>query len=402
MRIGFSTSVIQGGKSGIAEHVLCLLRTFSEQARMHQFVLFVLERDLPLFEFAKGPMRLVPVSERYRPPLRDILWHQAVLPRLAKRHELDVLHVPSYRRLLWRRPCGLVGTVHDLAAFHVPGKYDWKRMWYGRVGAAVLARRQDEIITVSETSARDISAHWRLPPERVTVIYNGINCERFSGLSQEAARAACASRFKLEHPFLFYVARLEHPGKNHVRLIRAFDAFKAQTQSPWQLGLAGGDWHGAEQIHAAVRHASAREDIRCLGFVSQADLPLLYRAAGMCVYPSLYEGFGFPPLQAMASGCPVICSNRGALREVAGTAALLVDPEDVAGIAAQITRLAADPHLRSELARRGLLQARQFDWRRAATDTLKVYTRAVARAQARTAGRSTRSASGSQWRLDKA
>jgi hypothetical protein len=129
MKVGISTSVIQAGKSGISEYVLSLVRTFHAHAREHQFVLFVLGNDLPLFEFASESMRLVPVPERNRSPVRDVIWHQTALPRLAKQLGLDVLHVPSYRRLPWRRPCGLVGTVHDLAAFHIADKYDWKRMW---------------------------------------------------------------------------------------------------------------------------------------------------------------------------------------------------------------------------------------------------------------------------------
>ena len=377
MRIGITTSVIQGGKSGISEYVLSLVAAFQEHAATHRFVLFVLEDDLPLFEFARDGMCLVPVPEQIRSPVRDILWHQAVLPQLAKQHGLEVLHVPSYRRLLWPRPCALVGTVHDLAPFHIAHKYDWKRMWYGRVVAAKLAQRQDEIITVSQSTARDIGAFWKLSPKKITVIHHGVNHGRFSRGSRSAARQFCMARFGLERPFFLYVARLEHPAKNHVRLIQAFSWFKARTGSHWQLVLAGSDWHGAEAIHEAVRQSSARNDIHCLGFVLEEDLPRLYRAAEVCVYPSLYEGFGFPPLQAMASECPVICSDRGSLGEVVGDAAVRVNPEDCGDLAAQMTRLAEDPSLRRDLASRGLERARQFNWQKTAADTLAVYARAL-------------------------
>jgi glycosyltransferase involved in cell wall biosynthesis len=380
MRIGISTSVMQRGKSGIAEYVLSLIRIFRGHTGTHEFVLFVLQDDLPLVAFAADCMRLVPVVESNRSPMRDVVWHQTVLPTLARRHGLDVLHVPSYRRLPWRRPCATVGTIHDLAAFHVKGKYDWKRMWYGRVGAAMLARRQHEIITVSESTARDLRALWNLPPERITVIHHGVDHDKFRQGTRQAARHACHGRFGLAQPFFLYVARLEHPAKNHLRLIRAFESFKTRTGSPWQLVLAGSDWHGAPAIHAAVRQSSARQDIRCLGFVSAQDLPLLYRAAEVCVYPSLYEGFGFPPLQAMASECPVICSNRGSLGEVVAEAAITVEPEDWGELAAQMTRLAVDPGLRTELARRGVQRARQFNWQKTAAETLAVYQRALARA----------------------
>src|SRR5436190_9252534 len=163
MRIGLSTSVIQGGQTGIAEYVFALMRAFTTAANEHDFVLFVLEKDLPLFAFASATAILVPVAERYRAPVRDILWHQHVLPKLVREHRLDVLHVPSYRRMLWPKPCPLVATVHDLAAFRIPEKYDWKRMFYGRVVARRLAWRQDAIIAISHTTARDIAKFWRPP-----------------------------------------------------------------------------------------------------------------------------------------------------------------------------------------------------------------------------------------------
>src|SRR5260221_8111428 len=381
MKIGLSTSVIQRGQTGIAEYVFSLVRAFEAGADTHQFVLFVLEEDLPLFEFAKKFARLVVVSEKFRPPLRDIFWHRMILPRLGRKLRLDVLHVPSYRRLPWRKPCALTATVHDLAAFHVAKKYDWKRMFYGRVVARWLAERQGEIIAISRNTARDIETFWKLPPEKITVVHHGVDHGRFFPVMREIAKATGLKHFGLQQPFFLYVARLEHPAKNHLRLITAFSRFKAETKSPWQLVLAGSDWHGAEAIHAAINQSQFAGDIRCLGFVPEAELPLLYRAADVFVYPSLYEGFGFPPLEAMACGCPVLCSTRGALGEIAGAAAAIVEPEDVSALKFQLARLAADEKLRGQLRAAGLERARQFDWRRAAAQTLKVYSRAASKAK---------------------
>ena len=128
MNIGLSTSVIQRGKTGVAQYVFALVSALARHHTRHELTLFVLADDVPLFDFARESATLVPVSERFRPPVKDILWHQTVLPSLARAHRLDVLHVPSYRRMLWPRPCALVSTIHDLAPFHVAGKYDWKRM----------------------------------------------------------------------------------------------------------------------------------------------------------------------------------------------------------------------------------------------------------------------------------
>ncbi len=379
MRIGLSTSVIQRGKSGVGAYVIALVRALLPAAHRHEFTLFVLEEDLPLFEFARDGMRIVPVAERHRPPARNILWHQLVLPGLVRQLGLEVLHIPSYRRLLWRRPCALVATIHDLAPFHVPKKYDWLRMLYGRVGVRHLAWRQDEIVAVSRATAVDITRFFGIPTQRITVIHNGLDHARFNPEGRSEAGALIAQRHGQHPPFFLYVARLEHPAKNHARLIAAFNQFKTETPSPWQLVLAGSDWHGAEVIHDLVRRSPFAPDIKCTGFVSNAELPLWYRAANVFVYPSLFEGFGLPPLEAMACGCPVLASAQGAIGEVCADAAATANPEDVDDLKRQLTRLATDGALRERLRLAGLTRARQFDWRHTANEMLDVYARAAAK-----------------------
>jgi glycosyltransferase involved in cell wall biosynthesis len=164
------------------------------------------------------------------------------------------------------------------------------------------------------------------------------------------------------------------------REIDAFDRFKEQTGSDWQLVLAGSDWHGADVIHARIQHSPHAGDIRTPGFVPDRDLPMLNRAAEVFVFPSLYEGFGLPPVEAMACGCPVISSTRGSLGEVVGNAAVTVDPEDIDALKTQMARLATDADLRDRLRNAGLDHAKQFDWNRTAAATMEVYRRVVDKA----------------------
>jgi glycosyltransferase involved in cell wall biosynthesis len=376
MRIGISTSVVQRGKTGIAQYLFGLLRGLMEVALENEYVLFVLDEDAPLLAFAREAMQIVRVPESVRSPVRDIAWHQTELPRLARQMHLDVLHVPSYRRMVWTSPCPTVATIHDLAPFHVNRKYDWKRMLYGRVVARRLAHRQDAIIAISQNTARDIATYFGVPENKIEVIHNGIDHSEFFPASAGDAR----KQVGIEQPFLLYVARLEHPGKNHVRLIEAFNQFKQATGSDWQLVLGGSDWTGAEHIHRAIKESPCARDIRTLGFVPAEKLLALYRAASVFVYPSLYEGFGMPPLEAMACGCPVISSTGGALREMVGDAGILVKPHDTAGLARELGRIATDSALREQLRTAGLAHARQFTWQAAARATANVYARAAKRA----------------------
>ena len=378
MRIAISTSVMQRGKSGVGQYVLALIRALLECPGDQRFVLFVLAEDLPLFQFAVGRAELVTVSERFRPAMKNIFWHQTVLPRLLRQLAVDVVHVPSYRRLLLRTHCARVATIHDLAPFHVRAKYDAARMFYGRVVVKRLAHRQEEIITISGNTSRDVENFFKIPASRQTVILNGIDHARFNPGSRAPAEAAVAARWQLDAPYFLFISRLEHPAKNHVRLIEAFNRFKAESQSNWLLALGGSDWHGAEFIHAAAARSPFAKDIRFLGFVEDAALPNLYRAAATMVYPSLFEGFGLPPVEAMACGCPVLSSARGALAEVVAEAADRIEPEDVASIAAGLHRMAASEDWRQRLRQAGLENARRFDWNANARQVLAVYQRACA------------------------
>lgn len=379
MRAGISTSVIQRGQGGVGQYVLALVRAFMPLARDHSFTLFVLEEDLPRFAFAEGVMQLHPVPEHHRKPVRNILWHQAVLPGLARTLGLDVVHVPSYRRLMFRCPCARVATIHDLAPFHVSNKYDPLRMFYGRTVVRRLAARQEEVIAVSHATAEDLRRHFGLPSSRISVVYNGLDHERFSPGLPDVERAEISRRIGNERPFFLYTSRLEHPGKNHVRLIEAFNRFRRAGTHDHSLVLAGRDWHGAETIHDVADQSPFHRDIHFLGFVPDGDLPLWYRAAEALVYPSLHEGFGMPPLEAMACGCPVIASTAGALSEVCGGAAETIDPNDVDDITRSLRRVATDEFLRRRLKAAGLARAQGFDWRNTAAATLEVYERAIAR-----------------------
>lgn len=373
MNVALSTSVMQRGKSGVGQYVLALTRALLSHADDVNFSLLVLEEDVPLFDFAREKMRIVPVAEKWRPAVKNILWHQTVLPRWLKENQTDVLHVPSYRRMLRKAPCKLVSTIHDLAPFHVRGKYDLARMFYGRVVVKSLAKKQDQVIAVSTNTARDVQRFFGVPVEQQKVILNGIDHSRFNPGDATAAKAYAKERWGLTQPFFLFVSRLEHPAKNHVRLIEAFNWFKKLTGSHWQLVLAGSDWHGAEHIHAAVKASPVAADIRTLGFVEDAVLPDLYRAASCMVYPSLFEGFGLPPVEAMACGTPVISSIAGSLDEVVANAAQIVNPEDMLGIAEAMQFIASSEERRASLVQAGLQNAQRFDWSKNAEQVMAAY-----------------------------
>jgi glycosyltransferase involved in cell wall biosynthesis len=370
MKIALSTSVGQRGKSGVATYLAGLIDGLGRTAPDLQLTLIGLESDRELYARWLDRCAWWPVSEHWRPAVRDIFWHQWSLPRVLARGGFDVLHIPSYRRIVARAPCAQVVTIHDCAAFAVQGKYDAARMFFGRHIVPRLARRAQAVITVSAATADDVTRHLGLPRAGLRVIWNGIDHTRFRPPAP-AALADFRARLGLERPYFLYVARLEHPAKNHVRLIEAFEQLvRAQPHLPHELVLAGADWHGAGVIRARAAASPLRPRIRLAGFVAAGDLPLWYGGAALMVYPSLFEGFGLPPVEAMACGCPVVCSACGSLAEVVGDAARIVDPESPAAIAHGLHEVLTAPAAWRDC---GLRRAALFHWDTVARATAAVY-----------------------------
>jgi glycosyltransferase involved in cell wall biosynthesis len=377
MRIAISTSVIQRGQSGVGQYVLALTKALLRYTANHQFFLFVLKDDVPLFDFAAGWMRIIPVEEKWRSPIKNIIWHHTVLPGLLKKYNLDVLHVPSYRRMISKAPCALVATIHDLAPFHMRGKYDLARTLYGKHVAKRFALKQNAILAVSTNTAEDIEHFFGIPVTDQQVILNGLDHSRFNPGHREFAAYDAANHWQLDRPYFLYVSRLEHPAKNHVRLIEAFNQFKQLTGLPHILALGGADWHGSEFIRATAQASPYAQDIRFLGFIPDASLPNLYRAAAAMVYPSLFEGFGMPPVEAMACGCPVISSTKGSLGEVVRSAALTIDPEKIESIRDALYFVTSSESFRNRLIELGYANVKRFSWDLNAEQVMRAYQEVI-------------------------
>lgn len=377
MKIGLSTSVIQRGSSGIAQWVFNVTRALEPYAAKHPFTLFVLEEDVSLFEEQSSYMTIYPVKERWRPPVKDILWHQLRLPKICKQLNLDLIHIPSYRRMIWSNACKKLTTIHDLAPYHVPGKYDMLRMLYAQKIVPNLARRSQGMSAVSHFTAQDIEHFLKIPKDKTTVIHNGIDHQRFHPHNREKSKELIVKKLGLKNDFILYVARLEHPAKNHVRLIHAFEKIKEQTESTLELVFAGKDWHGAKKIHEAIASSPQKSSITSLGFVDDADLADLYRSAEVFVYPSLFEGFGLPPVEAMACGTPVACSGEGALAEVVKDSAEIINPHEESSIYDGLSKVIQSAERREECVKKGQERAACFDWNRAAEIWIQTYEKTL-------------------------
>ena len=376
LRVGVACFASDEGRSGIGQYLVNVVRRLPELAPTDRFVLFAPRRDRRLWEgMAPGAMVEL-VDDRYDSPLPSLWWHGAVLPRRLRAHACDAVFLPAgNRRLGVAYGVPSVATVHDLSQLHVPQKYDAARMFYATRVLPILIGRQDRVVTVSSSTRDDVLARTRLGAERISVVPNGVDLSRYSALDADDARER-TRRLGLEQPYLLYVARLEHPGKNHVTLLEAYAQLRAAGLRH-KLVLAGPRWSGAEAIDAAVARLGLAADVVFTGFVDGADLPALYAGATAFVFPSLYEGFGIPLLEAMACGVPSCAANVSSLPEVTGDAALLFEPHAPGAIAATLHRLVTDDVLRARLRARGLKRCAEFTWERSALGVLDACHAAV-------------------------
>ncbi len=269
--------------------------------------------------------------------------------------------------------CRIVAEIHDLSFEHVPETFRWHEHPRMKFTTRRTARNADHVITCSEYTRRDIIKTYKLRPAKVTAIHLAA-AKRFSPVAYDEITRVRA-KYGLPSEFILAVGSIQ-PRKNLGRLIDAYSLLSRRMDTP-PLVLAGKKaWLYKESI-AAVARSGFSDKILLPGFVPDEDLPAMYSAATVFVYPSFFEGFGLPPLEAMQCGTPVITGNRTSLPEILGDAGVMVDPYDVSSLADAVERLLRDQAVRAELGRRGIEQAKRFSWENTARDTLKVFEKVV-------------------------
>jgi glycosyltransferase involved in cell wall biosynthesis len=323
---------------------------------------------------AHPPAELPPSIEVWRPrwntdrPALRILWEQLMLPMSARRAQADVLHATAFvAPIVQTRPT--VVTIYDVSFALFPQYFRGLNQAYLRWGTRWSAQHAQRIIAISECARRDVHRLYSVPLNRITVAYPGVD---------ETLRRADPVRLQefrqsknLPDKFLLYLGTLE-PRKNLAMLVRAFAQAKQECPDA-VLVLAGGLGWLAEDVFAAIAECGVKDSVRLPGFVPAAEKALWYGAALAFVFPSRYEGFGMPPLEAMACGTPVIASHAASLPEVIGEAGLTLSPDDVGGWAAALKRVWHDAPYRAELADRGVRQAQRFTWQAAASQIAQTY-----------------------------
>jgi glycosyltransferase involved in cell wall biosynthesis len=355
---------------GIGTYIRNLLRQLARLDRDTEFVLLCRPADRET---------LASIGDNFRPVLETAgnysIAEQIKIPLAVRREGVTLFHAPHYV-LPALVSCRSVVTIHDCIHLMFPQYLPSRAaLTYARWSIDLASRRANRIMTVSESSKRDILRFVDVPSEKIDVIYNAYD-ERFGVEPREEDVVRVRERYQLHDEFVLYAGNVK-PHKNLQRLIEAFHQVRRRGLDHLKLVLIGDDISKYAALRRAVHQHQLHKYVRFLGYLPEETLAVMYRLAGVFVFPSLYEGFGLPPLEAMASGTPVVTSNLSSLPEVAADAAVLVDPYDPQAIADGIEQVLTNETLRRDLRQKGLARAKQFSWEDSVRRVREIYTEAV-------------------------
>lgn len=374
MKIGIDSRLLHN-PTGIGRYTRSL---FYEYTHRHSFDpdTFILFSDRPMFtdqQLECEENSLKNSKTVIAPCQRRILWTNWSLPPLLRQHKIDVYHGVCNFELPLRKVCRYVVTIHDLVPLFFPELVPKKHLLFFRVFMKRVAHTADAVITDSEHSKHDIIQHLKIPEDNIRVIYLGYN-QHYQRVQDQRLIADVLAYYGIRQPYLLFVGIIE-PKKNLERLVQAYTLLQkdAIITKDTQLVIAGGEGWFSERLYRKVQESELTQQIVFPGFIPDEHLPALYSGAALFVFPSIYEGFGLPVLEAMSCGVPVVTSNVSSLPEIAGEAGFLVDPRQPETIARGIAAVLSDLQLQEQMQAKGYRQAQKFSWQRTAEETYRVY-----------------------------
>ena len=368
----FGVFVVMAGRNagGPETYEHGLIRSLAALDQQNEYHIFCLNPP------AADSFRLIQENISYHVLWPDIRWVSipVSLPLALRRSRIDLLHAtyvpPPFS------PTPYVFTLLDISMFTHPELYPPAIRWRLQKLVSRALQYARLIVCISQYTQDSVAEMFQTPAERLTTVHLGLQ-DSFRPVALEQARQVLKQKYHINYPYLLFVGSFV-PRKNIVRVVEAFYHFRQEAKANVKLVLAGQKAWGAQEVNNTIERRQLREHVIELNYVADDDLPALYSGANMLVFPSLNEGFGFPVLEAMACGAPVLTSNLTSLPEIAGGAALLVDPYSVEDIASNMHTLFSDAALRASLREKGLERAKEFTWRHTAQRTLAAYHRALA------------------------
>ena len=367
MKIAINARFLQTGNlEGIGWYTYELCKRWVYNHPEDQFV-FIYDRPQSEWLITGKNVKSVVIGPKARHFFSFWYWFDVQVPKILRQEQADVFFSPD-NFLSLRADIPTVLTTHDIAHFHYPRQVAWMHRPYYRFFIPKFLKKAKHIVCVAEHGKTDLIAHYQVPAEKITVVPNGTRAI-FQPLS-DAEKTKVKTEFSNGADYFFFLGAI-HPRKNVLGLLRAYELFREKSKAKVKLLIAGKLAWQVQEITAVHAASTYRDDILFLGYLSEETAAEMMASALALTYLSFFEGFGLPVLEALCTDTPVITSNTSSLPEVAGEAALLVDPYDVEEIAGAMLRIWNEPDLREDLVKKGKQQRQQFSWDKAATD---IYT----------------------------
>jgi glycosyltransferase involved in cell wall biosynthesis len=368
MRIGIDATALPPKPAGAGNYIIELVRAVHTLDCPHEFIIFAQQHGR---ELIGSPARdgFEWISLPNHSPARRLIWEQIAFPELLKKQRIDLLHSLHYTRPL-RLACRSIVTIHDMTFFLFPHLHTRPKRIFFPLMIRYSARAADALIADSESTRQDAIRILGLAPEKISTVPLGVRPE-FRPVHDQALKTAVRARYHLPEKFLLFVGLVE-PRKNLPLLLKSYRRV-ADQGNLIPLVIVGRKGWMYEQVLDLIAGLGLTDRVLLAGYVSPEDLPIVYNLADVFIYPSLYEGFGLPPLEALACGTPVITTAVSSMPEHVGQAGLLIPPGDEEALTQAIIHLLNDQELKSRLAILGPQQAAQFTWTRTARQTLQVY-----------------------------
>ncbi len=383
MRIGIDVRCLsEGRRTGVEEYTLNFLQRLFELDTRNDYILFFNSFKSPQADFSwleKYP-RVVLKKFSFPNKILNFLFWYLNWPKIDKLiGGVDIFFMPNIIFGSVSSDTKLIVTIHDLSFERYPETFSWiRRVWHMFINTKKICQRADKIIAVSESSARDIASLLQIDKNKIQTSYSGVS-EKFQVLDRNNSDLVkIKEKYDLPYKFILYLGTIE-PRKNITGIVRAFNLLQAEAEKSgnteiqkYKLVVAGSKGWLSEKIFAEINASKYRKDIKVINFVEDADKEFVLNLAALFVYPSFFEGFGFPPLEAMACGVPVITSNNSSLPEIVGSGGIMIDSDKPDEIYQAMKEILTKSELRDNLIAKGLAQAQKFTWTKTAEDFLKL------------------------------
>jgi len=377
MKISIDLTSIPNQKTGVGKYAMALIKALGKFDNENYYWIFVKRNQAEDFNPKKKNFHIVLCSNILQSKILRILWEQFILPLYIKRLKIDLLHSIHYTIPLFAG-CKVVVTFHDMTFFLFPEKHIFIKRLFFKLFIYISSWRANRLIAVSESTKRDIIKFLNVNNNKIDVVYEAID-PKYYILKNESMTLWIRNKYSILNKFILYVGTLE-PRKNIIRLIQAYHNLLTKKLINHQLVIVGKKgWHYQEIFNMVNKLGlnEGRQKIIFTGYVPEEELPFLYNAADVFIYPSLYEGFGIPPLEALACGVPVISSNISSLPEVVGDAGILIDPYNVQEISQAMFEMSKNQKKRAQFKIKGLKRAQEFSSEKLANETIKVYEKTM-------------------------